>query len=135
RALRHLAGRLPRGELCLEGLCVAPPTGSPDPRANPGEGENNAGGDDAAASAAVAASPAFASAGIGGSAIALSPVPSAADCVVAPDSRPTARPSSNPNTADTATVAASPLIATVRASTICGTASRFRLPKNWGPTE
>ncbi len=78
---------------------------------------------------------AFSASGIGSSAIALNPVPSAADCVMPPDSTPTASPSSNPNAADTPITVARPLTATMSARAICGSASFFRLPKNWGPTE
>ena len=87
----------------------------------------------ASASGALAASVAFSASGIGRSAIALRPVPSAADCVIPPDSTPTASPSSKPNTADTPMTVASPLTATMSASAICGRASFFRLPKNCGP--
>ena len=70
----------------------------------------------ASASGACAARIAFDSSAIGSSAIALRPVPSAADCVIAPDRMPTASPSSNPNTALTAITVARPVTATTRAS-------------------
>ena len=80
-------------------------------------------------------SAAFESSAIGSSAMALRPVPSAADWVMPPDRTPTARPSSKSKMAVTPMTAASPLTATMRARAICGNASFFRLPKNWGPTE
>ncbi len=75
------------------------------------------------------------SSGSGRSAIALSPVPSAADWVMPPDRIPTAIPSSKPNSSDMPTTVASPVRATTTARTICGMAAFFRLPKNWGPME